>query len=375
VYAAAAFVLAAWAVRTARKVDRSPVASAFGAALMICAPLSAGLLWTRFGDSVKALNPLTAELTSSAISTWNFGTVALRLSPGAWATVALVVALLVLGPATSIACCWCAVRLRRAGPSLPPAGLVAALAAGAIAGPAVFTNLYVQHDYYAMAGGVFIILLAAILFGDRPRPLLLTLLVTSNLLVGGGFLLVKQANYDDPLSDGIVRAVDNLPPNRHLVVFGSYMDSKVPYLTGQKAIQTRESNPNDARVREVLDRVRPPEVGVVLTRKAAFEQAARRAAGRFSLDRSARLAPGVWIFYASEQARYLDLSPIDLAGEYQERMRGFDPATAGFSGVMLPSGPDQAPLGIGMARRGSFYLFDTERGLRVVHRRWAPNHR
>jgi hypothetical protein len=42
-------------------------------------PAAATLLWTKFADAIKLRNPITAQLTSSALRTWNFGTLSQRL--------------------------------------------------------------------------------------------------------------------------------------------------------------------------------------------------------------------------------------------------------------------------------------------------------
>ena len=44
------------------------------AALVLGVPFVAGVLWTRWADAIKAAQPATATLTSSALTTWNFGT-------------------------------------------------------------------------------------------------------------------------------------------------------------------------------------------------------------------------------------------------------------------------------------------------------------
>ena len=356
------------------RLRRLPWRDTSASCALIGVPLMAGLLWTTASDAVKRLNPLTAELTSSAVSEWTLGTVDQRLDIGSWFGILATVGVLVLGPAISAALLWRGMLwFRRPSHSFPTA-LVTTLCVGAAAGPLVFMNLYVQHDYYAMAGGVFVLILAAIGLGSQPARRVLVMAVLSNLLVTTGYVLAKQANYEDPLSDGLAHAVSGLPPNRSLIVYGAYMDSRLPYLAEQKAVQTRATSPNNRAVSEVLARIPADDIGAVLTRSGKYVDAARETARRYELFQSAELAPGVFIFFSRENRRFLDLTPIDLAGEYRRRVAGFDPDLPKCCGLLLPAGPDSAP-GFGLSRGGNLYLFDVKRGLRVVHRRWAPTHR
>jgi hypothetical protein len=47
-------------------------------------PLAVALLWIKYSDSVKMENPIGARLTSSALSSWNYGSLNQRLSKSLW---------------------------------------------------------------------------------------------------------------------------------------------------------------------------------------------------------------------------------------------------------------------------------------------------
>jgi 4-amino-4-deoxy-L-arabinose transferase-like glycosyltransferase len=114
---------------------------------LLVVPLLFGGIWTAYADKVKGAQQFTADQTSAALTTWNFGTMAQRLSPTPWEYIGGRLQELVLGGATVI---WV------------PLGFIASLwlkrrlftiawLAGAFIGPLVFTNLYFIHDYYLIA--------------------------------------------------------------------------------------------------------------------------------------------------------------------------------------------------------------------------------
>ena len=112
-------------------------------AVLLVLPLALGIAWTVHADAIKAATPSTAFLTSSALTTWNFGTVAQRLNAEAWWTVLqrwlFLAGGLVLLP----------LLLRRPGRHWNP--LVPWMLAAAVLPILVFFNLYVVHDYYLVA--------------------------------------------------------------------------------------------------------------------------------------------------------------------------------------------------------------------------------
>ncbi len=121
----------------------------YGAALLalLAVPLLFGGLWTIYADKIKGASQFTADQTSAALSTWNFGTIAQRLNPDTWKLIGGRVDELVLGGATVIwiplgfiASLWLKRRL-----------FTVAWLAGGFVGPLLFVNLYWIHDYYLIA--------------------------------------------------------------------------------------------------------------------------------------------------------------------------------------------------------------------------------
>lgn len=341
-----------------------------GAAVVLVPALVAGLFWTATADQVKASNPLTSELGSAALAWWNFGTWEQRLSPAAWCAYGLRWVVLALGPGAAMVLAWALVSaLRRRVFPLDRAAL-AVVVVGVVAGPAVFANLHLVHDYYALPGLVFTMVAVALVSASvrLPRALVATALA-ANLAAGAAFLLAKQANYADPLVEGVVARIGALPEPGPVVVFGAYLNAEIPYLAERRALQTRIDTPGDPGLTEVLEQL--PQPAAIVTLESRYDQVARHTAARFGLQHETRLAPGVRLF----AARSANLPPIRLDAVLAARWRGFEMVRPQHGPkVLWPTGPDAAP-GVGVVARGNTYLFDIRRGFRVVHRRWDPRAR
>jgi hypothetical protein len=144
----AAFWIAPFAILgTWRDDEPAPARKQIGAWVVTIVPILAGLAWTRWADAIKAASEATAWLTSTALTSWNFGTVAQRLEPDQWEHVVANVIYLGGGialPLLAIPIFLYAMERRQLR--------FWAWIAITLAGPVVaFFNLYYVHDYYATA--------------------------------------------------------------------------------------------------------------------------------------------------------------------------------------------------------------------------------
>jgi hypothetical protein len=130
-----------------RDDDRGSRRSWAGAWALSILPILAGLAWTRHADAIKAASEATAWLTSSELVAWNFGSVAQRLEPGAWASIYTNVAVL----AGAIALPFLAYPAIRFALARRQARFWTWILATAVGPILVFFNLYVVHDYYSIA--------------------------------------------------------------------------------------------------------------------------------------------------------------------------------------------------------------------------------
>ncbi|MFD1343618.1 hypothetical protein [Litorisediminicola beolgyonensis] len=209
-------------------------------------PYPIAMSWVAYTDKVKALNPLGASLTSDALKEWNYGTLAqklsgefwLRLVPDAigWQTfgplfpLALVVLLGALIAAS---------RRRRAalwvGLGLLTCFLVPML---------VFTNLYIQHDYYRVANTVFLTLAVGLGLAFLAKRVGAPLgLVGLGILCSGQVFFTVILNM--PLWSGqfrhpilpVAEAVQEVvPEDAPILVFGHDWNSAIPYYAERKAL-------------------------------------------------------------------------------------------------------------------------------------------
>lgn len=180
-----------------RSSERRPLPSAvrYATAMLalIAVPLLYGYMWTAYADAIKAASPFTADQTSAALTSWNYGTIAQRLSPGTWELIGGRIDELVLGGATVI---WVVLafvgclRLKRRA-------FAVAWLAGAFIGPLLFTNLYWIHDYYLIAlspmaaAGVGL----AVVWMVRKWRWVLPPLVAGVLILAWGMTLQRSEHY------------------------------------------------------------------------------------------------------------------------------------------------------------------------------------
>jgi hypothetical protein len=115
--------------------------------VLLVVPVAAAVLWTWHADAIKASNPATWFLTSQALQTWNFGTVAQRLDPATWLRIARRIGLTLVGVPFAVLLPFAIAKAVRSPQPLcwVAIGLAGALPIG------VFFNLYVVHDYYLAA--------------------------------------------------------------------------------------------------------------------------------------------------------------------------------------------------------------------------------
>ena len=115
--------------------------------VLVVVPVAAAVLWTWHADEIKRSNPATWFLTSQALQTWNFGTVAQRLDPNTWRIVASRAVRTLVGLPFLVLLPFAVAEAARSPQRLcwVAIGLAAVLPIG------VFFNLYVVHDYYLAA--------------------------------------------------------------------------------------------------------------------------------------------------------------------------------------------------------------------------------
>jgi hypothetical protein len=209
-------------------------------------PLLLAAAWTLYSEQVRALNPLGAQLSSSELRQWTFGTLDQKWSLATYVTVVwqrvfvqsaggVLGAALLLGALT-----W---------PNAPRMRLLLLTALGGFFAPIViFTNLHLVHDYYQASCVLFLTAALAVAVAEwLPRvarhdaaPLVATcLLVISNLLAfdatyGGAIRASFHEDRDRTLAMAKVLR-ESTPTNSAFIAFGNDWSSDLAYYAQRKS--------------------------------------------------------------------------------------------------------------------------------------------
>lgn len=144
-----------WPLRvpTVSEIRRLVIPLVFGSGV----PFIISVWWIRFSDGLKKLNPIGISLSSSSdqMSTWNYGTMAQKLSLEVWEIILsrfftlfglpLQAWIILISSVVAVS-----VTRRRWREYL-------VLIALFLISPAVFTNVHFVHDYYMNANGLFLL--------------------------------------------------------------------------------------------------------------------------------------------------------------------------------------------------------------------------
>lgn len=224
--------------------------------------LLASIGWTVYADSIKAANPLTAFLTSSALRDWNFGTIVQRLTPNTWLHIGeRVVFEMAVPVAVPLLLGIAALIFLRGNPRLALLGWMLT----AISGPLVFTNLYYVHDYYFIAIYPAIVAIVAIgiswTISAVPNPQV-RLVVVGLLVVGAIFSvvlspaaradiagLVKSA----PLTPATIALRDHTEPGSLIVTVGCDWDPSLFFNAEREGVMFRGFSAGDFWQTESID--------------------------------------------------------------------------------------------------------------------------
>jgi hypothetical protein len=241
--------VAAWRDRASGKAVRG--LRLLEVAVIIAIPLVVGAAWTHFTDVVKEQNPFGRQLTSSALTSWNFGTLAQRLDPNTWRLVlwersvgpnaggvagALLLILPWLGPREHRRVAW----------------IVLAAVALFVLPFLVVTNLHVVHEYYQVSCVVFLLAGLAVAIGDWltrvtqnafSAAVVTAVMALSNV---NSFTKTHMMWVDRTVSetDPSVRQIyevanylrDRTPPKSGLVIFGQDWSSELAFAAQRKSM-------------------------------------------------------------------------------------------------------------------------------------------
>ena len=208
-------------------------------------PLAIGIVWTLYTDHIKSLNQMGVQLTSSALSPWNWGSIEQRFSSDLYVKVLWNRILL-----TNLAGIFGAALLLLALFSKLGHGRKLIVVTSILLGVLplfLFTNLHIVHDYYQSANLIFLVYAVAVALGGILVPALgakvlvpsLVLILTSNYIaLAGGYL--PRAKTVFTKGNSRVYAIGEilkreLPQEGQFVAFGNNWSSTLAYIAQRKS--------------------------------------------------------------------------------------------------------------------------------------------
>lgn len=279
------------------------------------APFAATYGWIKFADAVKALNPSSRNLTSAAMTSYNFGTWQTRWSPDTWGSHWQIL-LGNLAPLTV----------------LVAAIIVALLFAGRwwrwilwclglfFCAQAMFPVLYAWHEYYYVAIGV--LLMAAVGFAfcgllDSATGRWTVWAIILGVCAGQIHLYLTnlypgqmQQSYGSDLDVALHNVTQ---PDNVLIVAGEDWASMTPYYTQRRALMIRRSMEFDLRyLNEAFGELKGERVGALVLRGAQRDNTGLRdlAARYFDLDPDPAFSSRDAMVYLNRQLRGAALAEL-----------------------------------------------------------------
>jgi hypothetical protein len=243
---------------------------------LVAGSVATGLLWTRYADGIKELNPFARHLTSSALQEWNFGGWGRRWQGWTWQVV------FGRNPAIALQTAWLIASLFLVWLAGRRRALVTACVLIHLALPLVFTNLYFTHEYYAFASVVFQIGAASFALiglserGGRWAWLgsgIAFLLVVSAL---GSYWISYYPSATTNLleSAAVCKAVQERTDKEDvIVVLGCDWSAEVPYYSRRRALMIPSWNFTPLTdLPRYLEPLRDYRIGAVVVRREAVSE-------------------------------------------------------------------------------------------------------
>lgn len=217
-------------------------------AACLVVPFATAYWWVQTADLIKSLNPSGAQLVSSLMSPYHFGTWQTRFSSEPWVS-HWNITTSHLSPLAGLAVFLVITLLY--GRRWKKWILVASLLF--IAAPITFPVLYAWHEYYFVANGVFLmaavgLALSAMLESPAPRWLVWSVIVGLHGLQVWAFFQFLYPTQRLPYEggSGLTRLLrDVTEPDDVLLIAGNDWSSVIPFYSERRALMIRTKLEND----------------------------------------------------------------------------------------------------------------------------------
>lgn len=219
---------------------------------LACIPLFFGYAWVVWTDHIKTFNEIGRLLTSSALTSWNFGTIEQRISIGNWNSffermfpdifgvfsyytyILILVHIFIRNYSWFVFCSICAF----------------------LATILVFTNLHFIHSYYQMSIALFVILPIAIAISKIPSivsPIILVSIWLSQVVyfLNVPYGIIKADHYLNVEYRTALAVYNSTENDDMILVIGHDWDSTIPYYSQRKALMLPAWAPQEIYDREL----------------------------------------------------------------------------------------------------------------------------
>ena len=214
-------------------------------------PVLVGVLWILYSNRVRAQNPFDTMMTPTSLTSWVFGTWAQRASSDFWRDVVLIRLMpdiFGFGP-------FVAVLTMSALASRDWRGVLVSAIIAFLTPFAIFTNLYLIHDYYPYANAIFILGAVGLGIGrvaDAGYRWLAAVILVALPALQITFFWSDYARFltGDSGDIGQVRNISSLikqntPIDGGLIIIGFDSNPAIPYYSERKSLAIPGWAPND----------------------------------------------------------------------------------------------------------------------------------
>lgn len=233
---------------------------------VVLVPVAIAILWNNHADFLKSQNSLATFIISENLTKWNFGTIKEKLALTTWLAI-LNRGELITGSAGFVVLGLVSVMSKKVF-WISFFAIVSFLT-----GPIVFTNLYVVHEYYFYANGLFLLIFMS---GGIIALLEYRYIFASSLIVFT-ILIVMQYKYYDTYPV-IIEQSQHAPyvkigsavkaetkKTDIIIIYGHDWNSAIPYYAERKAIMDRNFYPlENEEMQNSLNKLNKNSVGAVL---------------------------------------------------------------------------------------------------------------
>lgn len=339
--------------------------------LIIIIPLIIVFAWILYSDNIKAENPIGIEITSTALHSWNYGTLKQKLSISNWIYYLIrsfVGVFGLFGLILPFILIYKSIKKKIKIKVNKELFFLSIL--GFFIGPAIFTNLHFEHDYYIIPGSIFLIFtLFYILQNLKQNKIIIILLILSNLITGFLYLILKQINYFNPLNIAVAKTLKDLPKDNIIIVFGTTFDSFIPYHSQKKALQTNKTDYNDPDFRQAIKNIEDKKVGAIIMKGDKYSQISRLTANRFLFNKKFKVSNGVEIFFNKKNKQYFKFKTFNPKKYSRKKISLFLNSFNSGQNRLIISFNKKTLLSFIYYYKGNIYMFDFKNGFQIIHRK------